>query len=102
MRAESKWQPVPVVMGRETMPAARKRSESRAVARRELARNRLATLGVRLMAPQDPRDHTYWSDTELLNLITMRGVEEANVVAAGEALLAHFARIRQKLAEDQG
>ena len=75
--------------------------ESRAVARRELARNRLAKLGVRLMDSTDrPNDHLYWSDTELLNLLTMRGLEETNVIAAGEVLLAHFDRIRQKLAVD--
>jgi hypothetical protein len=75
--------------------------ESRAVSRRELARNRLAKLGVRLMNSTDPpNDDPHWYDTELLNLLTMRGVEEGNVITAGEVLLAHFDRIRLKLAVD--
>jgi hypothetical protein len=72
--------------------------ESRAVARRELARNRLAALGVRIPDGSAlPDDDGYWSDPELLNLLQMRGVEEGNVIEAGETLLEHLDRIRARL-----
>lgn len=77
--------------------------ESRAVARRELARNRLASLGVHLMGQtQPPANDEYWADPELLNLLQMRGVEESNVVEAGETLMAHLRRIREKLQDRLG
>jgi hypothetical protein len=82
--------------------------EGRALARRELARNRIASLGVRMGAlPPGPRgepnaadlpdDHPYYTDTELLNLLIMRGVEEREAIASGEALLGHISQIRSRL-----
>ena len=71
--------------------------ETRAAEFRDAARRHLAGLGMRIWDVRD-RDNVV-NDVELLNLLTMRAVEEGNAVAAAQKLRDHIRKILARLEE---
>lgn len=71
--------------------------EIRAAEFRDAARRHLAGLGMRIWDVRD-RDNIV-NDVELLNLLTMRAVEEGNAIAAAQKLRNHIRKILARLEE---
>ena len=70
--------------------------ELAAVSFRNEARRRVASLGVRINE-EIPLSSTTFTDIEVLNLLTMRAVEEKHAIDSGRKLMTHLQSISAKL-----
>lgn len=71
--------------------------EERALKYRDLARQRVASVGLPIWSIDDEVKSPVHTDVEMLNLLALRWVEEAGVIGAAEALRQHLARTLARL-----